>query len=312
MNIRTANAPVTWGIWGPHSLPPGRTPAHVLDAVATAGYDGVELGPLGFFGAREQIAEVLEAHGLSCAGMYVPLRVFDDDRALEDDLASVAEVAQVVAAAGGQGPVVLAEETIDQIKRRVARGRAPSRLDLDDDAWARLTGAVEDARRLVEDAGLTATFHPHTGTHVEQPWETDRLLENTGVDLTLDTGHAAAGGDDPIRLLKRWGGRVNHVHLKDLDVSAVRAARSRGEVFGMADASVALGEGDLDLTAFLTELEQQHYSGWIVVEQDRRPDGGHDHDAVDREQHRNLTWLDARVRHAAEGRPITAPADPNP
>lgn len=295
MTPKTANAPVSWGIWGANSLPEGRTPAHILRALARAGYDGVELGPLGFFGPAERIAEVLAEYGLACAGMYVPLRVFEGDEVLEADFRAVSEVAAVVVAAGGTGPVVLAEETIDVIKRNVARGRGKSSLDLDDEGWARLTSAVEHARELVDAVGLRATFHPHTGTHVEQPWETDRLLEGTSVGLTLDTGHAAAGGDDPLDLLRRWSGRVDHVHVKDVDTAAVRAAQAEGRIFGMADASVALGEGDLDLAAFMDELRRQHYDGWLVVEQDRRPDGGHDHAVVDDEQQRNHQWLSARL-----------------
>ncbi|HEY0248326.1 MAG TPA: TIM barrel protein [Gryllotalpicola sp.] len=295
MSIRFANAPVSWGIWGANSLPPGRTPADVLRAIDGAGYDGVELGPLGFFGRAGTIAATLAEHGLACAGMYVPLRVFEGDEVLEADQAAVADVCRVVAAAGGDGPVILAEETIDAIKANVARGRGPSPLDLDDAGWARLSEAVERARRTVEEAGLRASFHPHTGTHVEQPWETDRLLEQTGVGLTLDTGHAAAGGDDPVELLRRWSGRIDHIHMKDIRSAAVADARSAGRIFGMADASAPLGAGDLDLPAFLAELGRQAYSGWVVVEQDRRPDGGHDHTEVDREQHRNLTWLRDRI-----------------
>lgn len=295
MTLRTANAPVSWGIWGANSLPEGRSPAHILRAISEAGYDGVELGPLGFFGDAEDIASTLREYGLSCAGMYVPLRIFEGEDTLRRDLEAVSAVASVVNAAGGEGPVVIAEETIDDIKHNVARGREPSRNDLDDAQWSRLCQAVEDARHRVEAAGLTATFHPHTGTHVEQPWETNRLLENTDISLTLDTGHAAAGGDDPIELLKRWDTRINHVHVKDMDSSKITSAQKTGSEFSMAKASVSLGEGDLELDEFLSRLVSLRYSGWIVVEQDRRPDGGHDHEWVDHEQKTNLTWMKSRI-----------------
>lgn len=296
MTIRTANAPVSWGIWGANSLPEGRTPAHILRAISEAGYEGVELGPLGFFGDAENIASVLGEYELNCAGMYVPLRIFEGGHTLRRDLEAVSTVAEVVSAAGGEGPVVIAEETIECIKHNVARGEARSELDLDDEQWSQLYEAVEEARHRVEAAGLEATFHPHTGTHVEQPWETDRLLENTRIGLTLDTGHAAAGGDDPAELLKRWSGRVNHIHIKDMDSSQVASAQRSGSEFSMAEASVALGEGDLELETFFSSLESHSYSGWVVVEQDRRPDGGHDHGMVDHEQKSNLNWVQRRLQ----------------
>ena len=106
-------------------------------------------------------------------------------------------------------------------------------------------------------------------------------LADSGLAFTLDTGHAAAGGDDPLDLLGRWGDRVNHVHIKDLRLASVEKASAGGILFGMAEASAALGEGDLDLSRFMRALTERRYAGWIVVEQDRRPDGGHDHAEVD-------------------------------
>lgn len=296
--MQTANAPVTWGIWGRNSLPEGRTPEHVLHAIADAGYGGVELGPTGFFAGADDIAATIGAHGLSCAGMYAPLRVFENEAVLQEDLDALAGVVRTVQAAGATGPVIIAEETSERIQRAIARGRGPSMLDLDDDEWHRLTTVVELAGRIVSDAGLVATFHPHTGTHVEQPWETDRLLESTSLGLTLDTGHVAAGGDDPRDLLRRWSDRVAHVHIKDVTLGSVRRAQREERAFSIAEASVPLGEGNLDLTGFLADLRLHGYDGWLVVEQDRRPDMGHDHAEVDREQARNLTWLDGRISDA--------------
>ncbi|RWZ46302.1 hypothetical protein ELQ90_14695 [Labedella phragmitis] len=302
MMIRRANAPVTWGVWGPHSLPAHREPADVLRAVADAGYDGIELGALGFFGHEEEVVDALGSFGLASAGAYVPLRIFDGEGALAEDVSALRAVARVLALTGATGPLILAEETIPEIKRHVARGRQHPELDLDDEEWDELVRVVELAVSITEDAGLTASFHPHTGTHVEQPAEVDRLLEATDVGLTLDTGHALAGGDDPVDLARRWADRVNHVHIKDILVSPVHHAGAAGTEFGIADVSVPLGDGDVDLVSFLHELESRRYAGWVVVEQDRRPDGGHDHADVDREQRRNLAWLDGHIPNPPDPR----------
>ncbi|MFC0010084.1 TIM barrel protein [Devosia nitrariae] len=291
-----ANAPVTWGVWGPHSLPPGRTPRDILAAVASAGYTGVELGALGFFG-RDAAATVaaLQEFGLASAGAYVALRPLAGREAMEEDLAGLRAICAVLASFPQTGPVILAGSGAEGIVRHVKRGTRHPELDLTDEQWIAFIAGMAEAARIAAGYGIPVSFHPHTGTHVEQPHEVDRFLSGCDIPLTLDTGHAAAGGDDPLDLLRRWGDRVNHVHLKDVAMAPVEKASAEGIPFGMADASVALGEGDLDLDGFMRALEARDYRGWIVVEQDRRPDGGHDHADVDEEQRRNLEWVKARA-----------------
>lgn len=296
--IRYANAPVTWGIWGAHTLPEHRTPEHILRAIEIAGYDGVELGPLGLFGTAAEVRDGLDRHQLSLAGAYVPIRFLDGPNAVEEDLAVLEQVCRLVAACEPSAPIILAGESVPAIQQYVGRGASHPELDLDAEAWRALLEILERARTTVSSHRLIDTFHPHTGTYIEQPHEVDRLLEASDIALTLDTGHAAAGGDDPLDLLRRWSGRVAHVHLKDIDTDSVTRAQREERKFGMADAAVPLGVGDLQLDGFLAELDRMSYTGWVVVEQDRRPDGGHDHAAVDEEQRTNLAWIRERgTRH---------------
>ncbi|WP_108462970.1 TIM barrel protein [Devosia naphthalenivorans] len=291
-----ANAPVTWGVWGPHSLPEGRTPRDILRALRDAGYTGVELGALGFFGlSPTETADTLAEYGLRSAGAYVPLRPLHGVDVMAGDLENLRAVCATLAACPGTGPVILAEETEAVLKRHVQRGDTAPELDLDNAQWANLIAGMVEAGRIAADFGLPVSYHPHTGTHIEQPHEVDRFLSGCDLDMTLDTGHAAAGGDDPLDLLRRWGDRVNHVHVKDLKLAPVERAQKEGLTFGMAEASAALGEGDLDMAAFMAALADRDYRGWVVVEQDRRPDGGHDHADVDAEQKRNLEWVKAHA-----------------
>ncbi|HWJ75441.1 MAG TPA: TIM barrel protein [Kaistia sp.] len=296
MTIRLANAPVSWGIWGANSLPAGRTPRDILHALADAGYAGVELGPLGFFGAdAAAVSATLGEYGLACAGAYVPLRALEAAELVEQDFAALRVICKILLAFPNPGPVILAEETYPELKRHLRRGNRHPELDLSASDWRRLIDTIKAAERIATGYGLSVSFHPHTGTHIEQPHEVDRLLQEIDLGFTLDTGHAAAGGDDPLALLARWGSRVNHIHLKDVHLAPIERASADNEEFGIARASAALGAGDLDLDSFMQRLGQLNYSGWIVVEEDRRPDGGHDHAEVDREQRHNLDWVKARL-----------------
>jgi inosose dehydratase len=77
--------------------------------------------------------------------------------------------------------------------------------------------------------------------------------------------------------MRRWGDRINHLHLKDVDLGVLRDVIARGggmpEVWS-SGAFVAFGEGDVDLTAVMDAAEERGFDGWVVVEQDvlNRPD----------------------------------------
>ncbi len=124
-------------------------------------------------------------------------------------------------------------------------------------------------------AGHRFAFHPHAGTYVETPAEVDRLVEMTEpatVGLCLDVGHYLVGGGDPVAALERYGGRVTHVHLKDVD-PAVLERLAGGRVAGFNAAIrerlfTELGAGRLDLLEVLRSLAALRYDGWLMVEQD--------------------------------------------
>jgi inosose dehydratase len=146
--------------------------------------------------------------------------------------------------------------------------------------WPRLLADVAAAADRARSRGYEPTFHHHMGTRVETVEEIERLLEAVDVPLLLDTGHLVAAGGDPVDALRRWRGRIDYLHLKDV---------------ALADgAFCALGEGDVDLEGFLRELGP--WDGWIVVEQDWVPrPGADDGEAQIEAQRRNLRWLEARA-----------------
>ena len=85
-------------------------------------------------------------------------------------------------------------------------------------------------------------------------------------------GHWLVGGGDPVTALRRYGDRVTHVHLKDVDPTVLARLRS-GELadFGAAVRSrvfTELGSGALDLGGCLAALAERDYRGWLMVEQD--------------------------------------------
>jgi inosose dehydratase len=260
--IRVANAPVSYGAFEltVGVLPNVPSPDRVLDSMAAAGYEGTELGPLGYLGRDAELRDRLATRGLALAGAFVELRFGDGDySALEDTL-----------------------DVIDGFDTKpVLCDLGPRDGDVD------LEG-VQAAAELARSRGFEPTFHHHMGTRVQTPFEIERLLAGTDVALLLDTGHLAAAGGDPVAGLREWRDRIDHLHLKDVRLEVLRGAREWDEAW-RAGVFCELGAGDVDLAGFIAALDG--YSGWLVVEHDWVPHPGDDAAAQIDAQARNRRWL---------------------
>jgi inosose dehydratase len=294
--IRVANAPCSYGAFEitVGRLPDVPTAEDVLASIAEAGYEGTELGPPGYLGDADSLRAHLERHALALVGGYIPIR-FSEPEHWEQDLAAMSRTLDLFAAADGTGAkAVLADAGSDERARFPGRAATDRTIGLDDAGWRRLADGIARAAELATARGFEPTFHHHTATYVEAPWEIERLLELTDVSLLLDTGHLALGGGDPAEALHSWGDRINHVHVKD-----VRNDILAGVVGDGADMPEAwrrgvfceLGTGDVDLAAFFAELERAEYVGWVVVEQDMVPQSPHDAEEAMESQRRNRAWL---------------------
>jgi len=290
---RFASAPCTWGVWertvGRDDLVP---PDRMLETVRGLGYTGIELGPPGYFGDDpEEVADRLARYGLELVGAFAPLRIADED-GFRDDLAFLDQTIATLAAAGARGPVVLAGDENEARLAAAGRPDAARQAALPPDEFRRAADRVERAARRAIDAGVQATFHPHTGTHVESPDEVASLLEHTDpevVKLCFDTGHTVVGGGDPVELARTARDRIAHLHLKDVDPHVLERVRD-----GEASVDEAwerglfcpFGDGAVDFGAVLAALDG--FDGWTVIEQDRVAVRVDDLDSVRDVEARNL------------------------
>lgn len=153
-------------------------------------------------------------------------------------------------------------------------GRSDAAARIEEPGWQRLLGGVEAVRALAQEWDLALAFHPHAGTFVEFEDEIERLMEQVdpSVGLCLDTGHALYAGIDPIALVQRYADRLLHVHLKDLDLDALRRCLAAEASFLEAVAAgvfTPLGDGSADLAGVAQALQAIGYDGWATFEQDR-------------------------------------------
>ena len=262
MNARLAGAPVSWGIievpdWG-YQMPADR----VLHEAASLGLEVMEAGPEEFLpGDPAEVAEVLGGYDLSLVGGFVPA-VLHDPHVREEQLAFVERRAEFFAAAGAE-VVVLAASRGSEDYGEV--------FEADEDAWRTLFGSLDTVEEICARHGVAVSLHQHFGTVIERDDHLRRFLEGSEMGLCLDTGHLAIGGSDPVEIANLAGGRINHVHLKDVDYElAARLARRELDFREAAKRGAfrPLGEGDVDVGLLLDVLEGEGYSGWYVLEQD--------------------------------------------
>jgi inosose dehydratase len=300
--IRVANAPVSFGVF---ELTVGRLPnlpgsEDILDAVAGAGYEGIDLGPLGYLGNHGELRVGLESRGLGLAGGWVQMR-FSEREGFEQDLRLLDRTLDVFSAVGDAGleppKPTLADAGSPARAANPGRGKDLPEIGLDAAGWTRLGEGVKRAAERCRDEGFEPTFHHHACTHVEAPHEIERLLELTDTGLCLDTGHLLLGGGDPVQALRDWGDRINHLHVKDVRLEVLRkviADRAGMEAVWSRGTFCELGTGDVDIEGFLSLVKRGGFSGWLVVEQDRIPGPDETVGEATEAQSRNRRFLEAR------------------
>jgi len=304
MQVRFAGAPVSFGVdevqadaWRP-------TPEMVVGAIAGLGITGMELGPPEFLGAPGEARGLLTQYDLELVGAYFPLpfaRDHDFDAALEDLPKQLADV--VARSPVGSRPKVILGDAFDQPERLeiacAARLHPESWLPL-----ARRRGLADNVHRAAEAsqrAGLDAVVHPHAGTYIETEDEVRDLAERMDgslVGLCLDTGHIRLGGASPARIARDYGHLVRHVHAKDCDPTAVaRVLQLRPGLRKAMEMQVfcELDSGDADIAGVVDELAAIDYTGWIVLEQDRKVDSSTSMDELTQSVERNLRFLEGLV-----------------
>ncbi|MCI3922935.1 myo-inosose-2 dehydratase [Paenibacillus sp. TRM 82003] len=148
---------------------------------------------------------------------------------------------------------------------------------LNDEGWKHLAEGLNAAGAIAAEHGLKLTYHHHGGTVVESADEIDRLMEQTDpslVYLLYDTGHAYYGGADPLAVLRKHYDRIAYVHLKDVRIRVLEAARAEGADFVTAirrGVFTLPGTGDLDFAPIVEELVARGYDGWAMLEGEQDP-----------------------------------------
>ena len=219
----------------------GSTEAAIRD-IAAAGYAGVEIfdGNLRQYEDRpDDLRGALDTAGVSLVAVYTGANFVYRD-ILDDEFWRIEKAANLAAMFGAANLVV--------------GGGAKRATGTTDEDYRLLAEGLDRVVDVAERHGLQASYHPHLTTIVEGPEQVDRIMALSRIGFCPDTGHLAAGGGDPVDLVRRHANRVTHVHLKDFTP----------EPFGFHP----LGRGSVDIPGVLEALHDGGYDGWATVELD--------------------------------------------
>jgi len=262
---RIALSPSSWGVsdvpdWG-HQLDPER----VLSEAAAVGEGAIESGPPGFLPDRsDQAKPILQRHRLRIVAGPASAILHHHDIG-GPELAHLDGHASWLAALGAETLVLSAMPPRD--------AGAAHGIVLSSFGWAHLLHLIGSVQHVCSRHKLRLAVQPRYGSMIQGPGDIERLLVGTEAGLCLDTGQLVLVGADPVEVLELAAGRIQHVHLNDIDADLALQVREYGLDYGEAVSQhlfKTLGTGDASVERVVEVLRRTNYRGWYTLDQDTR------------------------------------------
>jgi sugar phosphate isomerase/epimerase len=206
--------------------------ADTLAMLAGAGYRAVE-GYGGLYGELEALKAGLDRNGLSMPSGHFGLDM------VEGDPQRTLEVARTLG-----------------IRKVFVPWISPEQRGTDLESWRAFANRVAAALKPIREAGHTVGWHNHDWDFVPVGGTTPMdLMVEAGLDLELDLGWVTRAGLDPVETLRRFKGRVQAVHVKDIAPQGEAT-----EEDGWAD----VGHGTQAWPAIKAELDAQGIDHFVI------------------------------------------------
>ncbi len=241
------------------------TLAEAVDAVADAGYAGVELmadvphaHPLRFdAGQRAALKRQLAGRRLAVSNVNAFTHFADGDTYhptwIEDDAAR-----RAVRVDHTLGAIDLAAEfgaaTVSVQPGGPLIGTGLTRAE----ASARFADGLRRVLPRARDRGVVIAVEPEPGLLIETAAEyaafvAEHFPGEPLVRMNCDVGHLFCVGDDPAAVIRQQADQVAHVHLEDIGKNRVHQ-------------HLLPGRGVIDFPAVFAALDAVGYAGWVTVE----------------------------------------------
>lgn len=191
------------------------------------------------------LAPMIEKYGIPLRSAFMGVNVHDPSK-LKESVDQVVRWGNVLKKHGGSFAVVNA----GGVKREAFDFKA---------ARQHIISGLNEHGKALNDIGLSAGLHQHTGSAVDTPDEVYAVMEAVDPKLMKfapDTGQLQKAGGDAAKIVKDFKSIVAHMHLKDY--------KGWEHFQGYSP----LGEGKVDLKAILETMERTSPNANIMHELD--------------------------------------------
>jgi len=245
-NLKIGHTCITWGTF-PRGAEAFATLEPAVKDISSLGYNGFETFPevLEDWDRRDALKPLVDKYNLPLTSGYIRINVTDPTKAKES-LDGVIRLGKVIKKYGG----VFAPIQVNGVQRQG--------FDFKQYRDAIVSG-LNDSAAALNDLGLGAGLHQHTGTAVETRDEVYYVMEkcNTKVmKFAPDAGQLQKGGADAAKVIKDFLTLTKHMHLKDY--------KGWEHYAGYCP----VGMGQVDIPGILNALEEAHQQANIMVELD--------------------------------------------
>ena len=212
MNINLGIAPIAWSNDDMPELG-GDTPIETcLFEAKSAGYSGIELG--GKFPRNPGTVKYL----INKFNLYLPGGWYGSklkEKNIEEEWQAMQTQIELLKFVKSSVFIFADVSGSIQEEAGVALSARPKLIDSE---WKNYCNKITEISKRLSDVGLPMSYHSHMGTLIQSEQDIDRLLNDTQDETSLlfDTGHILFSQGDYESMLKKYIGRINHVHCKDI------------------------------------------------------------------------------------------------
>jgi len=262
---RLALSPACWGVsedteWG-HQIDAER----VLSEAVAVGEGAITAGPPRFLPDRsDQAKSLLRRHHVQVVAGQVHA-ILHHHAIRGPELAHIDGHAHWLAAIGADTLVLSAIP-----ERSPTAARAPA---LSNAEWAHLLHLVGSVEHVCARHRLKLAVQPRFGSTIQGPEEIERLLVGSEAGVCLDIAHLVIAGADPVEVVELAAGRIQHVHLNDVDTNLAQRVREGTLDYKEAIARgmyKPIGEGGAKVERVVDALRTSGYRAWYTLEQETR------------------------------------------
>jgi inosose dehydratase len=278
MNVKIGNCPCSWGVWGADGSPANITCDTFLKEVSETGYKYIELGPYGFLPTDTgKLKEKLAKYKLEVCACTIHFP-FLEYRSFDECIPKIRPQLELLTSLGGKFAVGLDVSDVGVC--------SSNKKNWTTEDYKKSIDKIGALNKFAGDEyGVMVVFHPHGKTPIETQKEIDMLIEATGINLCLDTGHHAyvngelSNGDQSVfDCIRKYPEKIRYMHFKNVNLEILKKARKENmdliDAFAI-DVMCPLEDGMVDYRILKTELEKIGFNGFGVCEQDmiKKPQG---------------------------------------